>query len=232
MRSPKYLTIALSLAALMVLVAAGCGGGGGSDSTAATEPRRSRAEAEQSGTDHPGRRDLRRGQRRRRLGRRLGRQHPEPDRTGGDLYTGMVSSINELGTPKEDRPNTPNSAAAGEELAKIEGEVKLAAEREDTATIGELASEAAPALENFQTTAAVYGFEECSQGPSAPSPRPPPAAEGEEEGGVEAPEIEEVAPKKKRSKKWRRKPKGAAAPGRSKKSRLKKAAARNPVAGA
>lgn len=196
MRTSKYLTIALSLAALMVLVAAGCGGGGGSDSTAATEPateaptKLTKAELISKGDAICGEVNAAVGS----VGASAASTQSQIEQVA-TLYTSMVSSINELGTPKEDPAEYTEFSAAGEELAKVEGEIKLAAEREDTATIGELATEAAPALENFQSTAAVYGFEDCSQGPSAPSTAPSTGSEGEEEGGVEAaPEIEEVAP--------------------------------------
>jgi hypothetical protein len=199
MRSPKYLTIALSLAALMVLVAAGCGGGGGGESTAATEPATAAAPPKLTKAELISQGDAICGE----VNAAVGSVGASAASTQSQieqvatLYTGMVSSINELGTPKENPTGYTEFSAAGEELAKIEGEIKLAAEREDTAAIGELASEAAPALENFESTAAVYGFEDCSQGPTAPSAAPSTGAAGEEEeeGGVEAaPEIEEVAP--------------------------------------
>jgi hypothetical protein len=196
MRPSKHLTIALSLAALMALVAAGCGGGGGSDSTAATEPtteapaKLTKAELISQGDAICGEVNAAVGS----VGASAASTQSQIEQVA-TLYTGMVSSINELGTPKEDAAEYTEFSAAGEELAKVEGEIKLAAEREDTATIGELATEAAPALEDFQSTAGVYGFEQCSQGPSAPSAAPSTGSEGEEEGGVEAaPEIEEVAP--------------------------------------
>jgi hypothetical protein len=108
-----------------------------------------------------------------------------------DLYTGMVESLQRLGTP-EDAAGYSDFMGAAEELAKVEGEVKLAAEREDTAALGEVATEAAPVLEEFQAQAAIYGFEECSEGPSAPAAAPSEGGAEVEEGGVEvAPEIEE-----------------------------------------
>jgi hypothetical protein len=180
----------------MVLVAAGCGSGG-SDSTAATEPATTAAPPKLTKAELISQGDAICGE----VNAAVGSVGASAASTQSQieqvatLYTGMVSSINELGTPKEDPTEYAEFSAAGEELAKIEGEIKLAAEREDTAAIGELATEAAPALENFQSTAAVYGFEDCSQGPSTPSAAPATGSEGEEEGGVEAaPEIEEVAP--------------------------------------
>ena len=96
---------------------------------------------------------------------------------------------------------------AAEELAKVEGELKLAAEREDIAALEENGQEAAPALEEFQSQAAIYGFEDCSEEPGAADPgrrrATAPAAKNSkasEEGGVEPepeyvePEYEEPAP--------------------------------------
>lgn len=197
MRPSKYLTIALTLAALVVLVAAGCGGGGGSDSTAATEAATAEAPTKLTKAELISQGDAICGE----VNAAVGSVGASAASTQSQieqvatLYTGMVSSINELGTPKEGAAEYSEFSAAAEGLAKVEGEIKLAAEREDTAAIGELATEATPALENFQSTAAVFGFEDCSQGPSAPSTAPSTGSEGEEEGGVEAaPEIEEVAP--------------------------------------
>jgi hypothetical protein len=199
MRLPKYLTIALSLAALLVLVAAGCGGGGGgSESTAATEatteaaPKLTKAELISQGDAICGEVNAAVGS----VGASAASTQSQIEQVA-TLYTGMVSSINELGTPKENPAEYSEFTGAAEELAKVESEIKLAAEREDTTAIGEAATEAASALENFQSTATVYGFEACGQGPSAPASAPSSGsgAEGEEEGGVEvAPEIEEVAP--------------------------------------
>ncbi len=59
---------------------------------------------------------------------------------------------------------------AAEELAKVEGEVKLAAEREDTEAARRSAERAASRRSKFQTEAAAYGFEQCSQGPGAVTP--------------------------------------------------------------
>ena len=101
-----------------------------------------------------------------------------------DLYIGMVDSLKRLGMP-EDAGGYSEFMEAAEVLAKVEGEVKLAAEREDTAALGEAATKAAPALEDFQSQADLYGFEECSEGPSAPRPAP---------GAAEAGSEEEVAP--------------------------------------
>lgn len=120
-----------------------------------------------------------------------------------NLYTGMVERIQDLGAPEGDEGDYANFMGAAEELAKVEGEAKLAAEREDLEAIGETTGEAEVALEEFQSQAAIYGFEDCSEGPGElPTPATPggeaevPGEEFEgEEGGVEPeyvePEVEE-----------------------------------------
>ncbi len=115
-----------------------------------------------------------------------------------NLYIGMVGSLEGLGAPQEGGSEYNELIAAAENLAKVEGEVKLAAEREDSAALVEAEERAGPALEGFQTQAGVFGFEQCSQGPSAPPVAPSSGAEGEgeiEEGGIEPEgEIEEYVP--------------------------------------
>ncbi len=118
-----------------------------------------------------------------------------------NLYDGMVERLKELGIPKEKEGFDEFSEAASM-LGKIEGELKLAAEREETEALETAANEAVPAQERFESTAAIYGFSKCSEEPSAPTPSTGAVAPGSEEvapeeGGVEpevAPEIEEVAP--------------------------------------
>ncbi len=197
MRPSKHLTIALSLAALLVLVAAGCGGGGG-DSTAATEPTTEAAARKLTKAELISRGDAICGE----VNAAVGSVGASAASTQSQieqvatLYTGMVAGIQELGTPKENPAEYAEFSTAAAELSKIEGEIKLAAEREDSTALSEASTESTAALESFQSTAGAYGFEQCSQGPSTPSAAPSTGTEGgEEEGGVEAaPEIEEVAP--------------------------------------
>jgi hypothetical protein len=120
-----------------------------------------------------------------------------------NLYTGMVERLQDLGAPEPEEAEYTDFMEAAEELGKVEGELKLAAEREDLAASEEKGQEAAAALEEFQSQAAIYGFEDCSAEPGLP-----PAVDGgpttggeefeggeEEEGGVEVePEFEEAAP--------------------------------------
>jgi hypothetical protein len=121
-----------------------------------------------------------------------------------NLYTGMVERLQDLGTPEGDEGDYAKFMEAAEELAKVEGEMKLAAEREDLEGVAEANGEAEVALEEFQSQAAIYGFEDCSEGPGElPTPAgaggeaevPGEESEGlEEEGGVEPEFEEEVAP--------------------------------------
>jgi hypothetical protein len=200
-------TILLLLAALVALAIAGCGGGGGeTESTATTteEPEKlTKAELIEAGDDVCAETNA-----------AVGALDSEPEEAAvpetiektANLYTGMVERLQELGTPEGAESKFTSFMEAAEELAKVEGEVKLAAEREDTAALGEAATEAVPALEEFETQAEAYGFEECGKGPGEVTPSGTAGGstgtesgeefEGvEEEGGVEAePEFEEAAP--------------------------------------
>jgi hypothetical protein len=195
MRPSKLLIIALSVAALAVLALAGCGGGDSTDTTtASTEeaPALTKAELISQGDAICGEVNAAVGA----VGG-SGAEVPEQITRVSDLYIGLVESLKRLGTPKE-TDGYDEFIAAAEELAKVESEAKLATEREDTAALGEAATKATPVLEEFGSVAGEYGFEECSEGPSAPTASATGGAPEEaEEGGVEvAPEeeIEEVAP--------------------------------------
>ncbi|HEY8502753.1 MAG TPA: hypothetical protein VIL21_08710 [Solirubrobacterales bacterium] len=208
MKRPGNKTILLILAALALAIA-GCGGGGDetTDSTAATveEPTTlTQDELIEQGDAICAEVNAAVGA----LGSETGEESAVPDQIEktANLYTGMVERLQDLGTPEGDDGSYAKFMEAAEELAKVEGEVKLAAEREDTAALGEAATEAAPALEEFESQAAIYGFEECSEGPGAVTPAGESGEaggeefEGSEEGGVEAepeyvePEYEEPAP--------------------------------------
>jgi hypothetical protein len=197
----------LLLAALLALVVAGCGGGGGetteSSPTTAEAQKLTKAELIERGDDICA-----------EVNAAVGALDSEPEESAvpatiektSNLYTGMVERLQELGSPEGAEAKFTSFMEAAEELAKVEGEVKLAAEREDTAALGEAATEATPALEEFESQAEAYGFEQCSQGPGAPTPSAGSGSESgaeggeefegvEEEGGVEAEaEIEEPAP--------------------------------------
>lgn len=191
-------TAALSLALALVLAfAVGCGGGDdgttAAETTAAPEQSLTKAELLSQGDAICAEINAAVGA----IGATEG-DVAEQTTNVAELYVGMIGSIQELGQPDESEGYAEFSEAA-EQLAKIEGEIKLAAERGDTEALGAAATAAAPALEEFQAQAAIYGFEECSEGPSAPVAAPETGGEtggveggGVEEGGGEvAPEIEE-----------------------------------------
>ncbi len=212
MRRPGHKTILLLLAIAAALLVAGCGGGGGEETTEATtteEPQKlSKAELIEQGDDICAETNAAVGA----LSSEVETSSiPETTEKTSNLYIGMVEGLQELGAPEGAESVYSEFMEAGEELAKVEGEVKLAAEREDTAALGEASSEATPALEEFETQAETYGFKQCSEGPHAILGGPgstsgTESAEGEEaegleeEGGVEPeaeyvePEAEEAAP--------------------------------------
>ena len=207
MRRPGNKTILLLLAALAALAAlaiAGCGGGDETEATTTAtieEPEKlTKAELIERGDDICAETNA-----------AVGALDAEPEESAvpetiektANLYTGMVERLQELGAPEGDESSYMKFMEAAEELAKVEGEVKLASEREDTAALGEAATEATPALEEFETQAEIYGFEECGEGPGAVTPSGTAGTEAEEEleggveeeGGVEVePEFEEAPP--------------------------------------
>jgi hypothetical protein len=200
MRPSRYLIPTFLLIALLALIAAGCGGGGGGETTDTT------AEKTVEETPSLGKEELIKqgdaicAEVNAAIGS-VGSSAAEPSSQVtqvANLYTNMVESLKALGEPREDPAEYQPFMAAAEELAKVEGEAKLAAEREDEVALGEAATRSAPILEEFETQAGIYGFEECSQGPSeVPTAPSTGSAEGEvEEGGVEVEEgaIEEVPP--------------------------------------
>jgi hypothetical protein len=188
--SPRRTWIAaLPVAALLI---AGCGGGGGSDSsessattTAAVQRALSRAELIEQGDAICAEVNAAAGS----AGSST-TENGSPAAQVADLYSGMVASLNNLGTPQETDGYAEFSGAA-EELAKTEDEVKLASERGDTAGLEAAESSASSALTSFQNVASEYGFKDCSEGPSAPVTAGPSAESGEAEAGGEEPEAVE-----------------------------------------
>jgi hypothetical protein len=108
-----------------------------------------------------------------------------------DLYGGMVDRLTGLGEPTE-AVGYPEFIAAAEQLQQAESDAQLAAERGEEAALAEARETASTALGSFQDAAGEYGFEDCSEGPSAPTQVTP----GGEAGGEEAieGEVEEAAP--------------------------------------
>ncbi|HEY6550282.1 MAG TPA: hypothetical protein VIY71_03675 [Solirubrobacterales bacterium] len=190
--SPRHkLFLALPIAALAL---AGCGGGD-SDSTAttaatteATTPALTKAELIEQGDAICA-----------EVNAAVGTVGASSAETGSpaaqvaDLYSGMIASLQNLGTPAETDGYAEFSSAA-DALSTAENEVKLASERSDTDGLESAGSNASAALASFQEAAQEYGFEDCSEGPSAPATSAVPGAEAPEEVEPEAIEPEEAEP--------------------------------------
>lgn len=193
MRIPGNKTVLLLLAAVAAVVIAGCGGGGGgeTETTAATteEPQQlTKAELIEQGDAICAEVNAAVGA----LGSSESEEavSAEQDEKVANLYVGMVERLQELGAPEGSDSSYTEFMEATEELAKVEGEAKLAAEREDIPALEEARTEAGPALEEFQSEAVAYGFEDCGEEPGALTPAGGTA--GAEPGGEEAaPELEE-----------------------------------------
>ncbi len=189
--SPRRTWIfALPAAALLI---AGCGGGGGSDSsestatTVAAPAALSKAELIEQGDAICAEVNAAVGS----VGS-SSTENSSPASQAAGLYSGMVASVNNLGTPQEADGYAEFSSAA-EELAKAQDEVKLASERGDTAGLEAAESNASEALSAFQNAASEYGFKACSEGPSAPATSGPSAESGGAEAGEEAEAVEPEA---------------------------------------
>jgi hypothetical protein len=189
----RLTTVALALAGLLAL--AGCGGGGDDESTASA-PAKAESTPTLTKEELISQGDAICAEVNAAVGSVGSSEAGVPDQITqvSTLYTGMVERLEDLGEPTE-TAGYDEFIAAAEELAQVEGEVKLATERSDTAALGEAATRATPALEEFESTAGAYGFEECSEGPSAPPVTGGAGAVGgEEEVAPEAGVEEEVEP--------------------------------------
>jgi hypothetical protein len=192
-RTPRNKTILFLLSVLAAVVVAGCGGGGdATDTTAATtteEPQKlSKAELIEQGDGICAETNAAVAA---LSGAETEVSSSEQDGKVANLYTGMVERLQELGTPQDSDSAYAEFTEAAEELAKVEGEAKLAAEREDIPALEEAEIDAAPTLEEFQERAADYGFEDCSEGPGAVTPAGGAGATAPEAGGEELERLEE-----------------------------------------
>jgi hypothetical protein len=198
MRS-RLILLALPALVLLALLASGCGGGGSSSTTTTKKPKveekpqLSKAEFITQGDGVCGEVNTAIGS----VSESAAETSSQTTQTA-NLYIGMVESLQRLGRPS---PATGYSEfmGAAEKLAMVEGEIKKASEAEDVETLETASQEAVPAVEEFQSEAAVYGFADCSEGPHAPEAAPEtsgPAEEvaPEESGGIEVVPEEEVAP--------------------------------------
>lgn len=203
MRTPGNKTILLVLGALVALLVAGCGGGGGETETTTTptveEPvALTKEELIEQGDGVCAEVNAAVGA----ISSSEGAEESasEDSEKIANLYIGMVERLQDLGAPEDEEAEYEKFAEAAEQLGQVEADLKLAAEREDVATVEEKGQEAAAALEEFQSQASIYGFEKCSEEPGLPTPAgggETPGGEefegGEEEGGVEVePEFEEA----------------------------------------
>jgi hypothetical protein len=183
--------VALPLAALAL---AGCGGGGGGDSTATSTPVTT-APPQLSKQELISQGDGICAEVNAAVGTLAASEAEASDKVTqeADLYTGMVERLKGLGEPEEDTGYAEFIASA-DELSQAESNARLASERGEEGGLESAESEAASALSAFQSAAGAYGFEKCSEEPSAPAATEPggTASETEEEAPAEA--VEEVAP--------------------------------------
>lgn len=205
MRIPGNKTILFLCGALVALVIAGCGGGGDETETTVPTVEEPVALTKDELIDQG---DGICAEVNAAVGALTASETTESSGTEevekvANLYTGMVERLQELGAPEGDEGDYAKFMEAAEELAKVEGEAKLAAEREDLEAMEEARGEAAVALEEFHSQAEIYGFENCSEdpgelptpaGPGGESEVPGEEAAPEEEGGIEPELEEEVAP--------------------------------------
>ncbi|HEY0277589.1 MAG TPA: hypothetical protein VGC32_04910 [Solirubrobacterales bacterium] len=200
MRFRQFLLAPLALL-VVVLVVAGCGGGG-SSSTTTTTPKKKTTAPKLSKAGFISQGDAICAEVNTAVGSTEESAAEASVQTSqvANLYTGMVESIQRLGQPSE-KDGYSEFMGAAEKLAMVEGDLKKAIEEEDLVAEEEAAQQSGPALEEFQQQAAVYGFEDCAEGPHAPEASPesvPPAGEEsiapEESGGIESLPEEEIAP--------------------------------------
>ena len=194
----KYLVLALPALVLLVLVASGCGGGGSSSTTTTKKPKvEERAKLSKAAFISQG--DAICAEVNTAIGA-VGESAAEATSQTtqvANLYVGMVQSLQRLGQPSE-LDGYSEFMGAAEKLAMTENDVKKAVEGEESAALEEASQAAVPAVEEFQSQAAVYGFEACSEGPHAPEAAPETSTGTEEvvpeeSGGVEV-VPEEAAP--------------------------------------
>ena len=189
---PRLSVLALPALLVFALFLGGCGGGGSSSTTATVKKKEPAAnQLTKAGFISQG--DAICAEVNTAIGSVDGQESEASSQTTqiANLYTGMVESIQRLGQPAE-KAGYSEFMGAAEKLAMVEGDLKKAADEEDLVAIEESSQEAVPAVEEFQSQAAVYGFEDCSEGPHAPAVTSPPTGteeaptEGvEESGGVE-----------------------------------------------
>jgi hypothetical protein len=197
---PKLLVLVLPALLALVFVASGCGGGGSSSTTTAKKPKEDTAPKLSKG-QFISQGDAICAEVNTAVGS-VGESAAETSSQTtqiANLYSGMVQSLQRLGQPSEIDGYSEFMGAA-ERLAMTENEVKAAAEKENLELVEEASREAVPAVEEFQQQAAIYGFNECSEGPHAPAVAPESSGgteeivPEEESGGIEVVPEEEFVP--------------------------------------
>src|SRR6478672_6428683 len=190
MKLGKALIAILSLAALVV---GGCGGGGGETTAASVPtveeaPSLSKEELIKQG-------DAICAEVNAAVGTVNASEAETSDQVSqaADLYSGMVERLKGLGTPEDDVGYAEFTEAA-DELAQAESDAQLASQRGDDAALASAQSSASSALTAFEEAASAYGFEDCSEAPSAPSVPVTAGGAGEEEAEAPVEAEEEVAP--------------------------------------
>jgi hypothetical protein len=198
---PKFLLLALPALLALVLVASGCGGGGSSSTTTAKKPAKEETVAKLSKGQFISQGDAICAEVNTAVGSVQESAAEASSQTTqiANLYSGMVQSLQRLGQPSEIEGYSDFMGAA-ERLAMTENEVKAVSAQENPELLEEASQEAVPAVEEFQQQAAIYGFEDCSEGPHAPAVAPESSGgteeivPEEESGGVEAAPEEEFIP--------------------------------------
>lgn len=196
----KFLALAVPATLALVLLASGCGGGGTSSTTTAKKPpkeevvRLSKGQFISQGDAICAEVNTAVGS----VGESAAEATSQTTQVA-NLYIGMVQSLQRLGQPSETAGYSEFMGAV-EELAMVENEVKAAADKNNLALLEEASQSAVPAVEEFEQQAAVYGFEDCSEGPHAPAAAPESSggteeiAPEEESGGIEVAPEEEFVP--------------------------------------
>jgi hypothetical protein len=194
---PRLLVPALAALLMLAFVVTGCGGGGETSTTTAKKKPEPEVQA-LSKADFIRQGDAICAEVNTAIGS-VGESAAESTSQTtqvANLYVGMVESLQQLGRPAETDGYSEFMGAA-EKLAMVEGEVKKAADAEEVAVLEEASQAAVPAVEEFRSQAAVYGFEACGEGPHAPEAAPESTGTGEpeaESGGVEVAPEEEIVP--------------------------------------
>jgi hypothetical protein len=197
----KFFVLAFPALLALVLVASGCGGGGSSSTTTAKKPPPEETAPKLSKGQFISQGDAICAEVNTAVGA-VGESAAEGSSQTtqiANLYSGLVQSLQRLGQPSEIAGYSEFMGAA-EQLAMVENEVKAAGEKENLELLEEASQSAVPAVEEFQQQAAIYGFEDCSEGPHAPAVAPESSggteevAPEEEVGGIEAAPEEEFIP--------------------------------------